>query len=336
MKKQFEISIILVIALISVSCIKSSRFEIDTNKNRVEVKIHRFDKDLITLDTTHLKAEIDSLYKHYPDFMPEFCNNVLDTSYTDTTAVSHLMVKFLNDTTFKPVNKKVLSLFSNVSGIEKKVSDAFTYIHYYFPDVKLPEIYFFVSGFNRQVMLSDKFIALGTDLYLGSDFPSYKSFTYQYMMYNMRPESVPVDLVSTTLFRMFMLNTSEERLLDNMIFRGKIMYLISVFMPNEKPENIMGYNPEQWKWSKSNEKQIWGSIIDQKYLFSTDVQLIRKFMNEAPFTAPISQDSPGRLGTWIGWRIVQSYMNKNEKVSLTQLMDENNSQKILEDSGYRP
>jgi gliding motility-associated lipoprotein GldB len=322
--------------LFLTSCQKAGRFEIDTTKNRVEVKIHRFDKDLINLDTVHLAASIDKLYKNYPAFIPVFCNEVLDTNYMDTVAIRKLFVKYLTDTTFTPVNKKTLVIFENVTSIESKVSDAYTYIHYYFPKVKLPEIYFFVSGFNRQVILNERFIALGSDMYLGADFPLYKNLTYQYMIYNMRPECIPVDLVSTTLFRMFVMNSNEDRLLDNMIFRGKIMYLMSVFMPNEKPEDIMGYKPEQWKWCKKYEKQIWSAIIDQKFLFSTDFQLIRKFMNDAPFTSPISQESPGRLGTWIGWQIVASYMKTNDKVSLTELMDESDSQKILENSGYRP
>jgi len=332
---------LLVISLCSLilllgSCSKSNRFEIDTTKNRVEVKIHRFDKDLLSLDTTHLKPGLDKLYTKYHDFLPFFTATILDTAATDTAAVRNLFYKFLTDTTFKPVNKKALHTFSDVTDIEHQVSDAFTYIHHYFPEVQLPEIYFYVSGFNRSVLMNTKFIGVGTDFYLGSNYPAYKNFTYQYMIYNMRRECVATDLVSATLFRMFVMNSSEYRLMDNMLFRGKVMYLLSVFMPAEKPENIMGYTPEQWKWSKTNEKQIWGYVIDQKHLFSTDIQLIRKYMNDAPFTAPVSQDSPGRLGTWLGWQIVESYMKNNPKVSLTDLMKENNYQKMLEDSGYRP
>ena len=132
------------------------------------------------------------------------------------------------------------------------------------------------------------------------------------------------------------MNSSQYRLMDNMLFRGKVMYLLSIVMPNEKPENLMGYTPEQWKWSTKYEKENWAAIIDQKDLFSTDIQLIRKYMNDAPFTAPISQESPGRLGTWIGWQIVKSYMEKNTQISLTDLMKDNNYQKMLEDSGYKP
>ena len=330
--------LILLLAGLSLlsSCSKNNRFKIDTDENRVTVKIHRFDKDLLTLDTTNLKAGVKKLYSKYPDFLPEFVYNVLDTTAADTNAVSHEFQKFLTDKTFTQVNKKTLQTFDDVSDIEKKISDAFTYIHFYFPEVKLPEIYFYVSGFNRSIMMNDKFIAVGTDLYLGSDYPAYKDYTYEYMLFNMRRECVATDLVSATLFRMFVMNSSEYRLLDNMLFRGKVMYLLSVFMPNEKLEDIMGYSDEQWKWTKKNEKEIWATIIDQKHLFSTDLQLIRKYMNDAPFTAPVSQESPGRLGTWIGWQIVESYMNKNTKVSLTDLMKDSNYQKILEESGYRP
>ena len=327
---------LLAILLLVSSCNNSNRFKIDTTENRFEVKIQRFDKDLIQLDTNDIKTSVDSLYRRYPQFMPQFVENVLETPPSDTTEVRRLVLQFLSDSTFATVNKKTIDTFHDVSDIEKSVSEAFTYIHYYFPEVTLPEIYFFVSGFNRSVMLNEKFIGLGTDMYLGADFAPYKNLTYEYLLGNMRREYVATDLVSATLFRMFVMKSAEDRLLDNMIFRGKVMYLLSVFMPDETPEKLMGYTTDQWKWAEKYEKQIWTTIIDQKDLFSTDKLLIRKYMNDAPFTAPVSQESPGRLGTWIGWRIVTSYMNKNTDIDLKDLMNENNSQKILENSGYKP
>jgi len=333
--KKTSIFLFTVIFLFS-SCAKNNRFTLDTTKNRVEVKIHRFDKDLISLDTINMKIGLNSLYARYKDFLPAYTSEILDTTAADTAVVSKLFVQYLTDSTFASVNKKTLETFKDVSDIEKSVSDAYTYIYHYFPEVKLPEIYFFVSGFNRSVMLNDKFIGIGTDFYLGSDYAAYKDFTYQYLLPNMRRECVATDLVSATLFRMFRMESSNDRLLDNMLYRGKIMYLLSVFMPNEKVENLMGYTVEQWKWCKTNEKEIWAAMINQKDLFSTDMLLIRKYMNDAPFTAPISQESPGRLGTWLGWQIVESYMKKNEKIGLRDLMNENNYQKILEESGYRP
>jgi hypothetical protein len=325
------------ILILLSSCTKSSRFDIDTTKDHYNVKIHRFDKDLLSLDTTNIKPGVDSLYARYNEFLPVYTSNILDTAATDTAAVCNLFHQFLTDKTFAPVNKKAKQIYSgDITDIQVKISDAYTYIHHYFPEVELPEVYFFVSGFNRPVIMNEKFIGIGTDFYLGSDFLLYKNLTYKYMIYNMRRENIASDLVSATLFRMFVMNSTQNRLLDNMLFRGKIMYLLSVFMPEEKPEILMGYSPEQWKWSKKYEKEIWTAIVDQKHLFSTDVQLIHKYLNDAPFTATISQESPGRLGTYIGWQIVKSYMDKNEKMGLKDLMNEDNYQRILENSGYRP
>ena len=60
------------------------------------------------------------------------------------------------------------------------------------------------------------------------------------------------------------------------------------------------------------------------------------YLNDGPFTAEVSQDAPGRLGVWLGWRIVESYMEHNEEVSLQELLAEGDAQKILELSFYKP
>lgn len=328
--------IILACLFSLMACNKSSRFKIDTDQNRVEVHIKRFDKSVLTFDTTNTQVSVEKLFRQYPEFMTVFATEVLNSNPQDKAAIASQFKQYLSDKTYAKANQKTLELYSKVDDIELKVSDAFTYIHHYFPEVKLPEVYFFVSGFNRAVMMNQHFVGIGTDYYLGNDFPLYKTLTYNYMLNNMKKENLAPDLVSVVLFRMFVMNGSENRLLDNMLFRGKIFYLMSVFMPDEKPENIIGYSPEQWKWSKQYEKDIWTAIMDKKDLFSTDVMLINKYMNDAPFTAPISQQSPGRLGAFIGWQIISSYMEKNSQLSLKQLMDEQDYQKILEQSGYHP
>ena len=335
--KNFNYIILLVVVLFTLSsCTKKNRFEINTKKEKVEVSIHRFDRDLIHLNIRTLKQSVDSLYRSYPEFLSLYIYNVLDTVPTDTLAIANMFKQFVQDTAIQSVNKKVIETFAEVSDIEKDISGGFTYIHHYFPQVTLPEVYFFVSGFNRSVLMTDSLLGVGTDFYLGSDYPPYKSFTYDYLLQNMRRESLAIDVVSATLFRYFSFDGANNALIDNMLHRGKVIYLLSVFMPDKKMEDIMGYTPDQWKWAELNEEQIWKTVVGQKDLFSTDMQLINKYLNDAPFTAPVSQESPGRMGTWIGWRIIKSYMDENNDVTLEQLMKENNYRKILEQSHYRP
>ena len=319
-----------------VSCGKNKRFEVDTDSEKVEFKIKRFDQDLIKLDTANFEEGVKSLYDKYPEFMEVYISEILGQNPADTAETAKLLRGFLTDTVFQSVNTKAFETFKDVTVLEQDIKDSYAYIHHYFPEIKLPELYFFVSGFNRPIILTDKFIGVGVDLYLGSDYPRYLDFTYKYLTYTMRPEGIAPDVVSALLFKSFPFNSNEERLLDNMIYRGKVMYLLSVVMPDQKPHDLMGYTNIQWEWSRKYEKEIWNTILDQNDLFSTDVAKIRKYLNDAPFTTPVSQDSPGRLGTWVGWQIVQSYMDNNDDVTLETLMKENNYQKILDKSGYRP
>jgi len=77
-------------------------------------------------------------------------------------------------------------------------------------------------------------------------------------------------------------------------------------------------------------------VMDKRDLFKTESLVLTSYLNDGPFTSEVSQDSPGRLGIWLGWRIAESYMEHNENVSLQELMAEPDAQKILELSFYKP
>ena len=50
-------------------------------------------------------------------------------------------------------------------------------------------------------------------------------------------------------------------------------------------------------------------------LYSTDASLPGRFISDAPFSKfylELDNESPGRLGQYIGWQIVKSYMNNND------------------------
>lgn len=335
--KRTSLIILPLILLLSISgCKNNKRFKVDTGNEVVHVKINRFDSAFIALDHSNALKSTKELYRQYPQFMDVFVSDVLREDPKDSVKVSQAITDFLTDTTFSNVNKKVTETFKDISVIEKSISESYQRIHYFFPQVKLPQLYFFVSGFNQSMVVHPDFIGVGLDMYLGSDFPLYKEIAYEYLTYNMRPESIPVDVISAILFNNFKLDVKDDRLLDNMLYRGKIMYLLAVMMPQVKPYDLMGYTKFQWEWSRKYEQEIWNKMLDTRDLYSTDNLLIRKYLNEAPFTTPISQESPGRLGTWIAWQIVNSYMEKNQEITLADLLKDNNYQKMLDNSGYKP
>ena len=173
-------------------------------------------------------------------------------------------------------------------------------------------------------------------MYLGSDYEYYNRVVYDYQKQTMRKECIPADVVTAYLFRTLPYTSAKSRLLDQMLYRGKIMYLTAQIFDELPGYEVMGWTKEQWDWCVKNERAIWHLVMDKRDLFKTESLVLTGYLNDGPFTSEISQDAPGRLGIWLGWRIAESYMEHNQSVTLQDLMAEPDAQKILEDSYYKP
>lgn len=332
-----KILLTTLLCLAMAACTQKRDIFADADLVPQEVKIERFDSALIHIDTTQTHAEVDRLYARYPDFAPYFVTDLLGLANKDSLAA--VLPRFLADTLLHiaQTNRDEQALFADMSDIQQEINEAFTRIHYLFPDWAVPTVYLYVSGFVSPVYFpSDDIIGIGADMYLGSDYKIYEQMVYNYQKTTMRKECVVGDAVSAYLFRNLPYNGTQNRLLDQMIYHGKVIYLLDQVLPSEKEEQIIGYTKEQWDWCEDNERAIWRCIMDKRDLFKTESVVLTSYMNDGPFTSEVSQDSPGRLGAWVGWRIVESYMNHNQDISIHQLLDNTDAQSILENSHYRP
>ena len=75
-------------------------------------------------------------------------------------------------------------------------------------------------------------------------------------------------------------------------------------------------------------------IVKENYLYSTDHMLITRLTNDAASTIVVSPQSPGRVGAWIGWQIVNQYANK--KGFLLEDILSMDAQTILKGAKYNP
>jgi hypothetical protein len=107
-------------------------------------------------------------------------------------------------------------------------------------------------------------------------------------------------------------------------------------LPDFPDSLLFPFPQEKIQWVIDNEANIWGYLIENNYLYSKDNVVIRKFVNEAPFTNFFGKQSPGKIGVWIGWQICRSWIQKNPDRKLSELMQETDAQKILSESKYKP
>jgi hypothetical protein len=83
---------------------------------------------------------------------------------------------------------------------------------------------------------------------------------------------------------------------------------------------------------------MWRYFIEKELLYDNDSKLASRFINPAPFSKfylEIDNESPGRVGTWIGWQMVRSFAENNKEVSTKQLL-EMDAKELFEKSKYKP
>ena len=335
MMKRLIISILCILAL--TGCHKGrTYFPKDIEPQQVEMV--RFDQSIQNVHEASVAQDIRVLYDEYPEFMTLWVEDILGIPSADTAYLEQALPQFLNDTLygFKQTNAVEREQFEDISELQSSLNQAFAKIKYLYPETEIPTFYLFVSGFQTPIYFNDELIGIGADMYLGSDYEYYNRVVYEYQKQTMRKECIPVDVVSAYLFRTIPYTSTKSRLLDQMMYRGKVMYLTAQIFDQMPAYEVMGWTKEQWKWCEKNERAIWHLVMDKRDLFKTESLILTGYLNDGPFTSEISQDAPGRLGIWLGWRIVESYMEHNENVTLQELMTEGDAQKILEESYYKP
>ena len=329
------IYVIVIISFALISCKREKR-RADLTGIECDIKIERFDSLFWGLDTTRLAEEFAKLQAEHPNITPIYTENVVQFGHPDS-AITHDTYKlFRSNKEVGKLYEDALKIYADVSDIEKDLTEAFRRAKYFLPQFPTPRVYCHVSGLNQSLIVDEEFISLSIDNYLGADYQLYKEIgIYKYQRPNMRREKVAPDYITAWLSSEFS-NSLADNLLSDMIRYGKILYTVSVLLPKTPERVIMGYSEEQWEWVKKNEANMWNALIASKDLYTTSMMIKNQYIGDGPFTKPFTQESPGRAGTYIGWRIVENYMKHNPQISIQQLLQQPDAQIILNNSNYRP
>ncbi len=327
----------LSIILLFTACSKKDKFKVDISDSIVNIEIKRLDKDLFEIDFDNADNSITQLKEKYGDFFVLYNQRVISLGSPNSPAYSDNLLVFLTDYTINSIYEQTKLVFPDIDQLESEINRAFMYYNYHFPNHKIPAVYTFIGGFNQSIVVADSILAIGLDKYFGTDCEFYQRLeTANYLRLNMHPAKIPTDALKAWALTEFVYNDSVDNLVNNMIYQGKIQYFLDAVFSDAHDTLKFGMTTSQIGWCMANEKHMWNSLIDQKLIFSTDYMTINKYINPAPFTSGFPRESPGRAVVWLGYKIVKKYMDRNPKVNLEQLMNNNEYQKILSESRYEP
>jgi hypothetical protein len=307
----------------------------DVSGINVQIDIQRFEQDLFSIPYDSIDHYIPKLQAQYPRFI-ELFNRIIRIGQPNTPTYSNMLIEFLTFYDVQQAYSKVQQVFPDLSGYNENFTQAFKRYKYYFPDRLVPEMFSYVAGFQNSILIGDSLMAIGLDNYLGADCDLYKRLgIQQYIIKKMRPEMIVPDAINSWLKTEFLFNDSINNVLSNMVYLGKLYYATQQLLPNHADSLIMGFTANQMQFCKNNEDKMWTFLVEHNKLFSTDHLTINRFISEGPFTRDFTNESPARAVTWIGWQIVESYMQRND-VDLYSLMKDGNYIKIFNNAGYAP
>ncbi len=306
--------------------------------NRKEIKVQRMDRDLFECTPEHLKDSVPLFYQKYGTFFHIFTENIINIGDSSNPSFSEYLTNFVTNYGVYNSYQTAKVLYPDLKDLEAKLGYAFGLYATQFSGEKPPRFYAYISGYLQGIAALDSIVGIGLDMYLGRDFEGYKVMwpDKKYKRYNLHKNKIPTDCIQYWAMSKYPFASQQNHVLANMLYQGKIMYFNKQLMPKEHDTLIYGYSPEQLKWCANNEQQMWTYLVEHKMLFNTDYITINKFVSEGPFTHFFTNESPARAVVWIGSRIVSDYMNHNKKVTLKELMNENDYQKILRLSKYKP
>lgn len=309
----------------------------DISNIKINLQFHRFDQALFSIKPDSLEKNIANIEGEYGLFFNLFCSKIINIGESNSRNFIPFLQKFVSDYNMLTVYNDCQNNFKDIEGLTDSLTTGFKYYKYYFPNKNVPEIYFYMGGFNQSIVTSDNILGIGLDKYLGKKYSYYPRMGLAlYQCFKMQSSFIIPDCFKAIAWSEFPFNDSVNDLIHNMLYQGKVQYFIDKTLPDINDTLKFAYTKKQWDWCLQNENLIWSYLIDKKQLFITGEMDIKRYIDDAPFTTMFPHESPGRTGVWIGWRIVSNYMKNNPKVTLVQLMQETNYEKILDGSKYKP
>ncbi|MBA3683596.1 MAG: hypothetical protein H0W73_20885 [Bacteroidetes bacterium] len=336
-----RILFIPIFILVLTSC-KNNALDVDiSGVDAKPLEVLRLENDLFAINAANFDEKNKALNAKYGTYYEHYISGFLNPlGGTRDSLYKSKVLDFTQDKDMKETYAYVRKLYPDaaIEEINNELTNCVKRFKYHFPKRRLPtKLITCTTGYNYAVAYMDSALILGMDMYLNDTAKFYQMLnTPKYQVRMMNENYILPNLAKGWMLIEFDNAKSINTLLYHTIFYGKIFYAINALLPNTNDSLIIGYTSKQMKYCDENEKNLWGYFAEKNRLYENNLKTVQELTTDGPFTGAISKECPPRIAMWIGWQIVRSYMKNNKEVTLEQLMNETDSQKILSKSKYRP
>ena len=323
--------------IVLLSSCNSNRWDVDVSAVNLSLDAHRFDHDVLEICSKNQPTAYQKVFQSYGEFADTYFTFILQLGETADSATLATFCDIMHtDSLLIKTQQAIDAVHDNETDhYRSQLEDAFRHYRFHFPEERTPELIFMNGWFNYAVVPSDSVLAIGLEFFLVPDHPITQLLPPEnfprYFRAKMRPDYVVTDAMRGWIMVKHQGLMQQGKFINELIWYGKMMVVLDACMPEVADSLKIGYSANELAWCKESETSIWKEMARQDVMFQSNQIENNKWFADGPFTrvGNVPQDSPSRLGLWMGWQIVRDYMNKNPEVTLQQLLEESNSQHIL-------
>lgn len=296
------------------------------------VKIERLDKDLYNYINTPTKALEQKIVESHLNLITALSQTI--NSKSEGSPIE-ILQNYFSHPILKSIYGDVINKYKDLSVYEAELNSMLTTAKTELKTSAKPHFAVHVSGFKENSIYINSTISLSLDKYMGIDYAPYRSYFKSYQLQQMQPKMITRDFAKAWLMADFIKTESTQGdLLSEMIEHGKLLYSLSILLPQYSEADLMGYTNNSYNWCVNNEKKVWEAIVKKNHLYSKDKHILYSYFDEKPHSSNFIGESAGQIGAWIGLQIVKQYA-KEKKQSLTEIL-KMDYKTVLKDSKYRP
>ena len=260
--------------------------------------------------------------------------------YPEDEGYMGMLEGFVTDPVMRDVYRVTDSLYHDLGWLETELGKALTKAEELCPAIHYDRFYTLITGdfenYQSRVLCGDGVLAISIDRYAVPEMGRYGYFGLPtYLVETSKREYIAADCMATIARDHIAMSDGEMTVLDYAIAEGKVLYFLEQVLPDCDDTILLRYTAEQLGWMEENVTNVWAWMIQNKMLYETDLSRFHNLIDEAPKTNAFGDGSAPRTPAYIGWQIVKRYMKKSG-ASMNELFEMTDSQRLLNESGWRP
>ena len=298
---------------------------LDSSEAKIELNFER----ITPTGLIEKRINLRQLFNDYPAVSPyliEFCYglNLKSDSSLSSSLITFSKQEYIAKTEIE-LNKR----FSDLSAHKARIKGSFARLKNQFDTLQTPkEIVFSNSNFNYNATCYNESILVGLERYIGGNHPliveslnpsDFPEWIRNGMEENFMDRDILSSWISTKLFK-----ETQGYHIEEMIRWGKIHLTTEMCLrlgnADIPASEVLRWSNEQYDWAVSNEVKFWKYLMDENLLFDSNEKNRAYLLNNGPYTIGLPEESPDRMGQFLGYKIVLNYI-QNQNIALKELLD---------------